>query len=132
MPVEESRVSFARWQSITIAQLTYCINLILGMAVATLGFQIALLLNDKFNPIAWQNCAFSVSMLLLILSVALGIWCVVNRLRDFRATTKAARMQEFSRHLPRSGCCYPIIYIQAAIRSRWSKLIFCFAFHKSY
>ena len=59
-----------------------------------LGFQVALLLNDKFNPIAWQKCAFSVSMLLLIISIALGIWCVVNRLRDFRETTKAARMRE--------------------------------------
>jgi hypothetical protein len=94
MPKEEPRGRFVRWQSITIAQLTYCVNLILGMAVAALGFQVALLLNDKFNPIAWQKCAFSVSMLLLILSIALGIWCVVNRLRDFRATTKAARMQE--------------------------------------
>lgn len=33
-------------------------------------------------------------MFLLVLSVALGIWCVINRLRDFRATTKAARMRE--------------------------------------
>ena len=94
MPKDGPRGSFVRWQSITIAQLTYSVNLILGLAVAALGFQVALLLNDKFNPIAWQKCAFSVSMFLLVLSIALGIWCVVNRLRDFRATTKAARMRE--------------------------------------
>jgi hypothetical protein len=94
MPKEEPRGSFVRWQSITIAQLTYCGNLILGMTVAALGFQVSLLLNDKFTPIAWQKCAFSVSMFLLILSIAVGIWCIINRLRDFRATTKAARMRE--------------------------------------
>ena len=94
MQGDEPRGSFVRWQSITIAQLTYSVNLILGLAVAALGFQVSLLLNDKFNPIAWQKCAFFVSMFLLVLSIALGIWCVVNRLRDFRATAKAARMRE--------------------------------------
>jgi hypothetical protein len=94
MPRKEPKGSFVRWQSITIAQLTYSVNLILGLAVAALGFQVALLLNDKFNPIAWQKCAFFVSMFLLVLSIAMGILCVINRLRDFRATTKAARMRE--------------------------------------
>jgi len=94
MPGEEPKGSFTRWQSITIVQLTYCVNLILGLAVAALGFQVSLLLNDKFNPIAWQKYAFSMSIILLVLSIALGIWCVVNRLRDFRATTKVARMRE--------------------------------------
>ena len=94
MPRDEPKGSFVRWQSLTIAQLTYSVNLILGFAVATLGFQVTLLLNEKFNPATWQKCAFSVSMLLLLLSIAMGIWCVVNRLRSFRATTKAARMRE--------------------------------------
>ena len=90
----EPKGSFIRWQSIMITQLTYSVNLILGLAVGVLGFQLALLLNDKFNPIAWQKCAFSISMFLLVLSVALGIWCAINRLRDFRATAKAARTRE--------------------------------------
>ena len=94
MNKNEPKGSFIRWQSTTITQLTYSVNLILGLAVGVLGFQVALLLNDKFNPIAWQKCAFSISMFLLVLSVALGIWCVINRLRDFRATAKAARMRE--------------------------------------
>ena len=93
----EPKGSFIRWQLITITQLTYSVNLILGLAVGVLGFQVALLLNDKFNPIAWQKYAFSVSMFLLVLSLALGIWCVINRLRDFRATAKAARMRERKR-----------------------------------
>lgn len=86
--------SFTRWQSITIAQLTYCVNLILGLAVAALGFQTTLLLSDKFVPIGWQKCAFGTSMIILLASIGLGIWCIINRLRDFRATTNAARLRE--------------------------------------
>ncbi|MEW5880789.1 MAG: hypothetical protein AB1761_10150 [Pseudomonadota bacterium] len=89
--------SFVRWQSITIAQLTYAVNLVLGFAVAALGFQVALLLNESFHPLGWQKCAFSLSMLLLLSSIGFGIWCVINRLRDFRATTKVARMREGGR-----------------------------------
>jgi hypothetical protein len=86
--------SFIRWQSITIAQLTYAVNLILGMSVATLAFQVSLLLNKDFIPDSWEKCSFSISMLLLLISVALGLWCVINRLKDFRATTKVARKRE--------------------------------------
>jgi hypothetical protein len=86
--------SFVRWQSLTIAQLTYAINLILGLSVAALGFQITLLINERFNPVSWQKCVFFLSLLILLLSVGFGIWCVINRLRDFRVTTKVARMCE--------------------------------------
>ena len=94
MPKDDPKGSFTRWQSIQIAQLTYAINLVLGLSVASLGFQITILINEKFNPISWQKCAFSVSLLFLLASVGLGIWCVINRLRDFRLTTKVARMRE--------------------------------------
>jgi uncharacterized membrane protein YbhN (UPF0104 family) len=86
--------SFTRWQSITIAQLTYAINLVLAFSVTALGFQITILLDEKFNPVSWQKCAFLLSLVILLASVGLGIWCVINRLRDFRATTKVARMRE--------------------------------------
>lgn len=91
---DEPKGSFVRWQAITIAQLTYSVNLILGITVAVLGFQVALLLNEKFNPAGWQKCAFGASIVALLASIGLGIWCVINRLCDFRATTKAARLQE--------------------------------------
>lgn len=97
MPRDEPKGSFVRWQSITIAQLTYSVNLILGLAVAALGFQVALLLNEQFHPSGWQKCAFGASMFTLLLSIGLGIWCVINRLRDFRATTRAARLREKGR-----------------------------------
>jgi hypothetical protein len=94
MSKEEPKGSFVRWQSTTIAQLTYSINLILGLATAALGFQIALLLNQSFQPVGWQKCAFGISMLMLLLSIGMGIWCVINRLQDFRVTTKVARLRE--------------------------------------
>ena len=94
MPQDKPKGSFVRWQAITIAQLTYSVNLILGFAVAALGFEVALLLNQQFSPIGWQKCAFFLSIVILLLSSGLGIWCVINRLRAFRATMKVARMRE--------------------------------------
>src|SRR3989344_1899197 len=86
--------SFVRWQGITISQLSYAVNLILGLAVAALGFVITLLLNKEFIPVSWMKCTFSVALLSLLASIGLGIWCVVNRLRDFRATKEVARKRE--------------------------------------
>lgn len=94
MTKDDSKESFIRWQSITISQLTYAVNLVLGFAVAALGFQVTTLLNEKFIPISWQKSVFFLSLLLLLASVGFGIFCVINRLRDFRATTKVARMRE--------------------------------------
>ena len=95
MNKDQPKGSFIRWQSITIGQLTYAINLVLGFSVATLGFQVSLLLNEKFKPIGGlQKLSFFASLILLVLSVAFGIWVVINRLEDFRETTKAARKRE--------------------------------------
>ncbi len=94
MTDEEPKGSFVRWQAVTIGQLTYAINLVLGFSVATLGFQVTLLLGDKLTLIAWQKCAFGLSLLLLAASVAFGIAVVINRLRAFRATMRAARARE--------------------------------------
>lgn len=93
MKEDNPKEGFVRWQSITIGQLTYAINLILTFSIATLGFQITLLFNDKFNPNSWHRCAFLFSMVLSAVSISFGVTCVINRLRDFRATETAARMQ---------------------------------------
>jgi hypothetical protein len=87
--------SFVHWQSITISQLTYAVNLILGLSVATLAFQVTVFLNEKLNPTSCgQKFTFFLALLALLASAGIGIWCIINRLRDFRATTKAARMRE--------------------------------------
>jgi len=94
MANKEPKGSFIRWQSTTIAQLTYSVNLFIGLGAAALGFLVALLLNDAFAPAGIHRCAFVASLLAILLSLGFGIWCVINRLRDFRATEKAARLRE--------------------------------------
>lgn len=95
-PTEEkkNREASIRWQGRTIEQFGYAINLILGLSVAAIGFEISLVLNEKFSSSGWQNCLFGISLIALILSTGAGLWGVVNRLRDFRATTKTARERE--------------------------------------
>lgn len=95
MDNQEPKGSFVRWQAVTVAQLTYAINLLLTFAVATLGFQVALLAGDKFSLAAsWQKCLFSLSIFVLGVSIIFGLVVVVNRLRSFRATMRAARARE--------------------------------------
>lgn len=92
---QEPKGSFVRWQAVTVAQLTYAINLLLTFAVATLGYQVTLLGGDKFSLAAsGQKCLFSASLLFLGASVLFGLAVVVNRLRSFRATMRAARARE--------------------------------------
>jgi len=90
----KDRESYIRWQGRTIEQFGYALNLILGLSVAVLGFESSLLLDETFKWSGWQNCIFILSMLSVLLSVALGLACVVNRLSDFRATTKTAYKRE--------------------------------------
>jgi hypothetical protein len=84
---------FVRWQQITLQQLTYAINLILAFSGATIGFDITIALNDKFNLPGPGKWLFMLSLSLLAASMAFGILAVVNRLRDFRLTTRTARLR---------------------------------------
>jgi hypothetical protein len=89
-----NRESSIRWQGRTIEQFGYAINLILGLAIAAIGFELSLVLSEKFSGSGWQNCVFGSSILALALSAGVGLLGVVNRLRDFRATTATARKRE--------------------------------------
>jgi uncharacterized membrane protein YbhN (UPF0104 family) len=93
-PSKKDRESSIRWQGRTIEQFGYALNLILGLSVAALGYGLTFLLNDVIKRPEWQNCLLVLSMLSLLLSIAVGLFCVVNRLRDFRATTETARNRE--------------------------------------
>lgn len=94
MAEENESGSFVRWQGITLTQLGYAVNLILGLAVAALGFLVSLLLKVDFIPVSWQKCAFFLALVSLLASVGFGMWVVVNRLRDFRVTKDIARRRE--------------------------------------
>ena len=91
---KKNRDSSNRWQGRTIEQFGYALNLILGLSVAGLGFELSLILSDKLVRTGWHSCLFAISILSLILSVAVGLWCVINRLRDFRSTAETARKRE--------------------------------------
>lgn len=86
--------SFIRWQDITITQLGYAANLCLTFATAALGFSLSLLTDNTFNPSGYGKVFFDLSLLSLLLSISCGIWCVINRLADFRNTRGIALTRE--------------------------------------
>lgn len=86
---EENYERFAKWQGITREQLGATSNLILGLATGLLGFVTVLLLEKRLDISCAFGCAVAASVL-LILSVALALWCAINRLTDFRLTAKIA------------------------------------------
>lgn len=86
--------SFIRWQSTTIAQLGYAVGLILALTAASLGFTLSLVKDCAFRPGCWGKCSLIFAAVSFLLSMALGVWCVINRLCDFRKTTEIARKRE--------------------------------------
>jgi hypothetical protein len=90
----EPQGRFIRWQQITLNQMGHAINLIHVSAVATLGFGMSILRDKHVRLHGLSHCLFLFGTVLLLVSVAVGIWCVINRLWDFRATTTVARMSE--------------------------------------
>ncbi|SRR6266851_6207315 len=86
---------FTRWQSITIAQLGYAVNLVLSFSVASLGFALSLA-KDTTQLVSncWAKHLLLFSLVLILLSMGAGLWCVINRLTDFRKTESIARDKE--------------------------------------
>jgi hypothetical protein len=91
MPREDS---YVRWQAIAIDQLGYAAGLILSFATAALGFALALVKDQNYAPNCWGKMAMLTSIASLVLSVGVGLWCVINRLCDFRKTRNIARDRE--------------------------------------
>lgn len=90
----EGNGRFVRWQKITIDQFGYSLNLILALATATLAYAIAFAKDADFIATKEHLCLgvlFLIGSSALAISVLLGLLCTLNRLRDFRATTKRAR-----------------------------------------
>jgi len=82
---------FVRWQKIAIDQLSYALNLVFTLTIATLGYCFVLLKDREFTPGSSARCAMLLSLSALAFSAICGLACVLNRLRDFRATAKRAR-----------------------------------------
>lgn len=88
---------FVRWQSITITQLGYAVNLVLTFSTASLGFALTLVMRGDFIASFGSGCLAFLSCLSFIFSLGLGLWCVVNRLCDFRKTMRIARCRQKAR-----------------------------------
>jgi hypothetical protein len=94
MPGSPKAASFA-WQATAIAQLSYTNNLLLGLTVATLGFDVSELLSRAASPHMESGRRLPLTALFLLsASFVIGLALVVNRLLAFRATMNAARSRE--------------------------------------
>jgi hypothetical protein len=91
---KKSRESSVRWQGRTIEQFGYALNVIFGLAIASIGYEASLILNDDIQFVGWQTCLLSISLLALVVSSCAAFWCIINRLRDFRLTAKISRKRE--------------------------------------
>jgi hypothetical protein len=85
---------FIRWQGYTMAQLSFAINLFLGLSTAALGFSVSLLTDEKFVLHGKIKLLFAAAMLSQFVSVAFGIAAVIVRTLDFRNTAQVARKSE--------------------------------------
>ncbi len=81
---------FQRWQKITLDQMGYALNLILTFALAGLGYWFALLKDRDFCPTPTARSMFLICLVALSICAIAGFASVLNRLRDFRMTTRRA------------------------------------------
>lgn len=74
--------SFVRWQATTLKQLGFATNLILTFSVAVLGYEVVLLLNGSLGVSSFlPKFGFLLSLATIVVSIGLGIWLTINRLR---------------------------------------------------
>jgi len=93
---------FIRWQGRSLEYFSYSINLLLVFGVSTLGFGVNLLRDVSFSPSGYVKYLFAISLLSQVLSIAIGLACVLYRVKDFRDTTTIAKKKsqpEFNNEL---------------------------------
>src|SRR5271165_5266279 len=112
---------FVRWQSITITQLGYTINVVLSLSTASLGFAFVSVRQSDFE-LGKAKLPFDMSLFLLFASIVCGIWCSVNRLCDFRITARIARRSE---QLFREPEKLKTLRQKAKRLGRWTWRFFC-------
>ena len=82
--------SFVRWQGVTRDHFSSVSNLVLGLSTGLLAFIVSNITSIQ----ALSPCLLvlmGASTIFLAVSINMAVWCAINRLRDFRATTKIAR-----------------------------------------
>jgi len=113
----EDRESFVRWQGITRDYFSSVSNLVLGLSTGLLAFLVSGLASPQPNLESFSVLG-ALSAALLALSVAVAVWCAINRLRDFRATARIARLRW------RGGSADPSERIDSTVVGRLSCRLF--------
>lgn len=85
---------FVRWQGYLINQLTFTLNLFLGLAVGSLAFSITLIKDKEFLLSGCPKLIFKISLISLCFSIVFSCCAVVSRLLDFRFTVKKIKADE--------------------------------------
>ncbi|MBN1176394.1 MAG: hypothetical protein JXA51_01805 [Dehalococcoidales bacterium] len=91
---DDTRGSFIRWQGITIQQLTFINNLLIGLAAGILAFQLNIVFSEYIELDCASKVLFSLSIVLIFISLAVGCSTALNRLVDFRITMRIADKRE--------------------------------------
>lgn len=81
---------FVRWQQLTTGQLSFTNNLFLGLNLGFLGFLVTQS-GLTFSCTCWAFTIQVLSLLGLGVSFVTGVFLVINRLKDFRKTTKLVK-----------------------------------------
>ena len=88
-----SNERFVRWQTVLREHLTNMNNLLLTIAIGSVGFLVSLLKDPDFKPVCCEKIFFSTGLILLFLSVLTGIATGLSRLRDFRTTVEKIKAE---------------------------------------
>jgi len=77
-PLSKDFLSADKWHEIYVNQLSFFINLILGMATAAVGFCISYLVGHSQNTLYFS--AFRIFTIVFMLSIGFGVSCTLIRL----------------------------------------------------
>lgn len=90
----DKKEAFIRWQGITIRQLSFVNNLIIGLSTGLLAFQLNLVFSNEAISQIKGGLIFLCSILFVLISLGVGLLTAWNRLKDFRITEKIARNKQ--------------------------------------
>jgi len=89
---QPSDASTVRWQEQAVAQLSFAINLFIGLAMASLGLAFGWMTSKPITGSA--RCLLLVGVSLMLVSLLCGCGATITRLLDFRKTARIARRRE--------------------------------------
>jgi hypothetical protein len=92
--MEDINERFARWQGQLVRHAAYLNNLLLTMAVVTIGFIFSLMDKKDFNPIGCEKVFLTGGLIFCLISFVFGGIGLGSRLFDYRATLDTIREEK--------------------------------------